>query len=79
MFGLEKKEKALFEFDLETDLKKHPEKKQKLMKEIEENISEIKNILRSGASSADFDSYGVLLHGYAALQKITNKVTSKVK
>lgn len=79
MFGLEKKQKALFEFDLEKDLKDHPEKKQKLMKEIEENIGEIKNILRSGASSSDFDNYGVLLHGYAALQKITNKVTSKVK
>ena len=79
MFGLEKKQKALFEIDLEKDLKDHPEKKQKLMKEIEENISEIKNILRSGASSSDFDNYGVLLHGYAALQKITNKVTSKAK
>lgn len=75
MFGLEKKQKALFEFDLEKELKTDAAKKQKLTKEVEEKTQEIKNILRQGASSADFDNYGVLLHGYAALQKVINKVS----
>jgi hypothetical protein len=79
MFGMEKKQKALFEFDLEKELKQDPAKKQQLQKHVEENIQEIKNLLRQGASSADFDNYGILLHGYAALQKVANKITSKVK
>ncbi|NDD58768.1 MAG: needle chaperone SctE [Chlamydiae bacterium] len=77
MYGLEKKQKALFEFDLEKDLKQDPSKKQKLVKEVEEKIHEIKNIIRQGASTEDFNNYGVLLHGYAALQKVVNKISSK--
>lgn len=79
MFGLEKKQKALFEFDLEKELKTDAEKKQKLSKEVEEKTQEIKNILRHGASSEDFDNYGVLLHGYAALQKVINKIPPQKK
>lgn len=77
MFGLEKKQKALFEFDLEKELKEDATKKQQLSKTVETRIQEIKNILRQGSSSADFDNYGILLHGYAALQKIVNKIPSK--
>ena len=77
MFGLEKKQKALFEFDLEKELKEDATKKQQLSKTVETKIQEIKNILRQGSSSADFDNYGILLHGYAALQKIVNKIPSK--
>lgn len=77
MFGLEKKPQAPFEFDLEVELKQDAAKKQKLLKEIEEKILEIKNILRQGAGSEDFDNYGILLHGYAALQKILNKIGTK--
>ncbi len=79
MFGLEKKQKALFEFDLEKDLRKDAAKKQKLAKEVEEKTHEIKGILRHGASSADFDNYGILLHGYAALHKVINKISSEKK
>ena len=79
MFGLEKKQKALFEFDLEKELKTDASKRQKLTKEVEEKTQEIKTILRQGASSADFDNYGVLLHGYAALHKVIHKVSSEKK
>lgn len=74
MFGLEKKKKEIFEFDLEQALKKDPEKKQKLLKEIEGSIAELKALLRTGSDTKDFDNYGVLLHGYSALQKVVTRI-----
>ena len=73
MFGLEKKEKALFQFDLEKELKSDAHKKTELLKEVEETINSIKCLIRQGASNQDFENYGVLLHGYTALQKIVKK------
>jgi hypothetical protein len=77
MYGLEKKGRALFEFDLEKDLKSHPSKAKELLKTVEHRIQEIKNTLRQGTGSEDFDKFGVLLHGYAALQKVLTKVANK--
>ncbi len=77
MFGLEKKGRALFEFDLEKDLKAHPSKAKDLLKNVEHRIQEIKNTLRQGTASEDFDKFGILLHGYAALQKVLTKVANK--
>jgi hypothetical protein len=77
MYGLEKKPKGPFEFDLEKDLKEDPAKAKQMLKVIEEKIQEIKGILRQGAESEDFDKYGILLHGYAALQKVLTKVINK--
>ena len=75
MFGMEKKS-PLFEFDLEASLKKDPSKKSALLKEVEDKVQELKTLLRDGTSSEEFDQYGVLLHGYAALQKILNRLPS---
>ena len=77
MYGLEKKGRALFEFDLEKELKTNPNKAKDLLKTVEGRIQEIKTILRQGAESEDFDKFGVLLHGYAALQKELTKVANK--
>lgn len=77
MFGLEKKQKELFEFDLEQELKSNPEKKKELEKEINNRIQEIKTLLRSGTDTKDFDEYGVLLHGYSALLKVLTRVPQK--
>lgn len=79
MFGMEKKKegKPLFEFDLEKDLKEDPTKATALLKSIEARIIDLKNALRTGAESKDFDDLGVLLHGYAALQKVVNKIAHK--
>lgn len=79
MFGLEKKGRALFEFDLEKDLKGNSAKAKELLKTIEARIQEIKNTLRQGTGSEDFDKLGILLHGYAALQKVLTKVANKKK
>ncbi len=77
MFGLEKKGKALFEFDLEKELRSNPSKAKDLLKGVENQIQEIKNTLRQGTESEDFDKFGILLHGYAALQKVLTKVANK--
>lgn len=77
MFGLEKKGRALFEFDLEKDLKSNPAKVKDLLKTIEGRIQEVKNTLRQGAGSEDFDKLGILLHGYAALQKVLTRIANK--
>jgi hypothetical protein len=77
MFGLEKKGRALFEFDLEKELKDNPSKAKDLLKTIEGRIQEIKNTLRQGTESEDFDKFGILLHGYAALQKVLTKLATK--
>ncbi len=74
MFGMEKKPNEPFAFDLEEDLKKDPKLATQMMKEIDERMGELKNLLRQGAETDDFDDYGVLLHGYAALKKVLNRV-----
>ena len=77
MYGLEKKGKAPFEFDLEKELKANPTKIKDLLKVCEERIQEIKNLLRQGSDSSDYDNYGILLHGYAALQKVLTRIANK--
>lgn len=79
MFGLEKKPKEPFEFDLEADLHKDPAKAKALVKEVEERIGKLKTMLRQGAETDDFDEYGVLLHAYAALQRVLKRVIEKKK
>ncbi len=77
MFGLEKKPDEPFEFDLELDLHKDPAKTKALLKDVEERITELKNLLRQGAETDDFDDYGVMLHAYAALQRVLKRIIEK--
>jgi Family of unknown function (DUF5398) len=79
MFGLEKKGRALMEFDLEKELKGNPTKIKELLKKVEGHIQEIKHALRQGSSSEDYDNYGILLHGYAALQRVLTRIANKIK
>jgi hypothetical protein len=77
MFGMEKQPKAPFEFALEEELKAKPGMKKTLLEEVDTCTQEIKSILRNGANTEDFDDYGILLHGYSALQKVLNKIAIK--
>lgn len=77
MYGLEQKPKATFEFDLEKDLKKDPNKVRDILKKTEAKIQEIKGLLREGSKGEDFDKLGTLLHGYTALQKVLNKLAKQ--
>lgn len=78
MFGMEKNKakKHVFEFDLEKDVKSNPARKKNLSKEIEESIFEIKDLLRKGVDSEqEFEQYGILLRGYAGLQKVLSRIS----
>jgi uncharacterized protein DUF5398 len=77
MYGLEKKGNAPFEFQIETDIREDPSKAKQLLKKVDEIMHEIKNSLRQGASSEDFDALGVMLHGFASLQKVLKKIITK--
>jgi len=77
MFGLKKEPKEPFKFDLEEDLRSDPAKAKEMLKVVAERTNELKNLLRQGAETEDFDDYGVLLHGYAALQKILTWIIEK--
>jgi hypothetical protein len=77
MFGLEKKGRELFEFDLEKQLKETPTKLKETQKNVEDKITAVKGLLRQGANSSEFDQLGVLLHGYAALQKVLTRLAKK--
>jgi hypothetical protein len=77
MYGLEKKPKHVFEFDLEKDLKKDPSKARGLLKTVETKIQHIKTQLREGAKGPELDQLGVLLHGYTALQKVLSRLEKK--
>lgn len=74
MYGLEKKPAERFAFDLEKEIKRKPQHGKDMLEKAEKKMAEIKKTLREGANEKDFDRLGVLLHGYAALQKVLRKV-----
>ncbi len=59
------------------DLKKNPKKAKALSKSVEEHIGKLKTLLRKGADTEDFDNYGILLHGYSALQRVLKRTSEK--
>lgn len=78
MYGLEKKpKKGPVQFDLEIEFKENPTKAREINQSVEARINELKNLLRQGAETEDFDDYGVLLHGYAALQRVLKRLSHK--
>lgn len=80
MFGLEgqqgKKKGTEYIFDLEKELKNKNEHA-KIKKNVEERIQQIKAILRSGEDKEEFDTYGILLHGYTSLLKVLGRFSGK--
>jgi transcription termination factor NusB len=74
MYGMEKKAAEKFAFDLEKEIKEKPSRGKEILDKVEKRIHEIKKMLREGANEKEFDRLGILLHGYAALQKVLRKV-----
>ncbi len=76
MFGLEdqkgKKGAKEFVFELEKELKE-PRKHREIKSRVESQIQAIKKQLRGGAEKADFDQYGLLLHGYTSILKVMSR------
>lgn len=75
MYGLEKEKKKgeRFAFDLEKEIKEKPSRGKEILEKVEKRVQEMKKLLREGANEKDFDRLGVLLNGYAALQKVLKK------
>jgi len=74
MYGLKDENKNnRFIFDLEKKIKADPEQLKLILEKTEKKIGMIKKHLREGANEKDFDQLGVLLHAYAALQKVLKK------
>lgn len=79
MLGKEKTPRPLFQFDLEKELMADANKMKTVMQTVESHIKEIKDLLRQGTPSEEFDQYGILLHGYAALQRVLTRIANKSK
>ena len=56
-------------------MKENPSRGKEILAKVEKRMQEIKKKLREGQSEKDFDRFGILLHGYAALQKVLKKIT----
>ncbi len=74
MYGLEKKANEKFDFDLEKDLKKNPQRSKEIVDDAEKHVQELKKMLREGHKGPELEQLGLLLHGYTALQKVIRKV-----
>ena len=74
MYGLEKEPGKRFAFDLEKEIKEKPHRGKEILDKVEKRIHELKKLLREGQNEKEFDRLGILLHGYAALQKVIRKV-----
>ncbi len=73
MYDLKKERPAKFAIDLEKEIKEKPTHGKEILEKAEKRILEIKTQLREGVNEKEFDQLGVLLHGYAALQKVLKK------
>lgn len=76
MYGLEKDKdggKKKFMFDLELEIRDQPKRGKELLEKAEKRIHDIKKVLREGTNESDFEPWGILLHGYTALQTVLKK------
>lgn len=74
MFGLEKKPGEKFAFDLEKEVKERPAHGKEILGKAEKRAQELKKLLREGHNEKEFETIGLLLHGYTALQKVLRKI-----
>lgn len=74
MYGLENKKKKNFQFDLEVEIKANPKKGKELLENIGANLQELKKSLKQQKTKKETEEIGVLIHGYTALEKVTNKI-----
>jgi hypothetical protein len=77
MFGLEKKPKAPFEFDLEKELKRDHNKLKELLDKVSKQKQELKTNLRTGTDKKDYEEGGILLQAFEALETVLKRFSSK--
>lgn len=73
MYGLEKGDKGQFEFDLEKDLLKHPEKAKKILSKVEKEIASLKKQMKDG-SKKEHEQLGKILQGYHAVETVIKRI-----
>ena len=80
MFGLkdDKGKDQSTVFDLEKDLKSGGKQKE-IKDKIQSRMLKIKSLLREGLTQDDFNEFGTLLHGYAALSKVIARFAQQRK
>ena len=80
MFGLkdDKGKDQSTVFDLEKDLKSGGKQKE-IKDKIQSRMLKIKSLLREGLTQDDFNEFGMLLHGYAALSKVIARFAQQRK
>lgn len=76
MFGLEKKPKGPFQFDLEKELHSDHKKCMELIHKVEKEKHELKNHLRTGTDKVDFEDGGVILQAFDALETVLKKIST---
>ncbi len=80
MFGLgkekDKKNSPMEQFDLEKDLSSAVQRKE-VQQRTQARMLQIKGLLRAGLSKEEFNDFGYLLHGYAALLKVVARFGAK--
>ncbi len=79
MFGLGKeknKNPSMEQFDLEKDLSTAAQRKE-VQQRTQARMLQIKSLLRAGLSKDEFNDFGYLLHGYAALLKVVARFGAK--
>lgn len=79
MFGMGSKDKGKGTeaiFDLEKDLA-HASKRKEVQQRIQGRMLQIKGLLRAGMSQEEFNEFGHLLQGYAALLKVVARFGAK--
>lgn len=74
MFGLEKDPAGKFEFDLEKDLHKHPDKAKKILEKAHKEIASIKKQMKEGSSKKEADELAILLQGYNAIERVIKRI-----
>lgn len=77
MFGMDKKKdkgpKPTI-FEMEEALKKDPHKKQELLKNMKLRHDHVKQFMREGSKKEEFKQMVHILHGYAALMKVVERI-----
>ena len=79
MYGLEKSARGPFEFDLEKEITSDSQKRENILDNADASTKNLKTALREGKESKDFDTCGLLLHGYSALKDVIENIDLKEK
>ena len=79
MFGLGKKPKAPFEFDLEKELRGNHKKLHELLDKVSKNKQELKTHLRTGTEKHEYEEGGILLHAFEALETVLKRFSEKAR